>query len=90
MKIEPNVKLLAHTPEPEKIVSMGAKLCYSPLDIDELETSLEDKDNSKFIEMLSNIGHHSVLEHVSFTFGIEGVSRAFTHQLVRHVRPVSI
>lgn len=84
MNIEPNVKLLAHTPNPENVVSMGAKLCYSPLGISELETSIEESDNSKFIQMLSNIGHESPIEHVSFTFGIEGVSRAFTHQLVRH------
>jgi len=38
----------------------------------------------KFVEMLVRSGHHSVLEHASATFRIEGGSRAFTHQLVRH------
>ena len=37
-----------------------------------------------FLEMLTNMGHESPIEHISFTFGIEGISRACSHQLVRH------
>lgn len=78
------VELIAHTPEPEKLAATAAKLCYSSSDIGTLRDGLtEDKVNS-FIDMIVSIGHESVLEHVSFTFGIEGISRACSHQLVRH------
>jgi thymidylate synthase (FAD) len=78
------VKLLSHTPEPEKLVATAAKLCYSSSDIETLRDGLTDDKIESFIDMLTSIGHESVMEHVSFTFGIEGVSRACTHQLVRH------
>lgn len=79
-----NVKILNHTPDPEKLIATAAKLCYSSSNIEDLfEKQTEDKVVD-FIQRLSNMGHESPLEHISFTFGIEGVSRALTHQLVRH------
>ncbi|SEH37058.1 thymidylate synthase (FAD) [Ruminococcus flavefaciens] len=78
------VKLLSHTPDPERLVATAAKLCYSSSDIESLRDGLTDEKTESFIDMLASIGHESVMEHVSFTFGIEGVSRACTHQLVRH------
>lgn len=78
------VELISHTPEPEKLVATAAKLCYSSSNIDSLREGLTDKKTESFIDMLVSIGHESVMEHVSFTFGIEGISRACSHQLVRH------
>lgn len=78
------VTLLSHTPEPEKIAATAAKLCYSSSDIDSLSEGLTEEKTKDFIKMLVSIGHESVMEHVSFTFGIEGISRACSHQLVRH------
>lgn len=78
------VELISHTPEPEKIIASAAKLCYSNADIDEIREKLTDNNISRFVEMLSNIGHESPIEHISFTFGIQGVSRAFLTQLTRH------
>ena len=78
------VLLLAHTPDPEKVVATAAKLCYSSSDIGSLRDGLTEEKTAGFIEMLASIGHESVMEHVSFTFGIEGISRACSHQLVRH------
>lgn len=80
MKIE----LIAHTPEPEKLAATAAKLCYSSSGISELRDGLTTEKTESFIDMLVSIGHESVMEHVSFTFGIEGISRACSHQLVRH------
>ena len=71
-----NVKLLAYTPEPEKTVATAAKLCYSSSGISDLRDGLTDEKTASFIDMLVSIGHESVMEHVSFTFGIEGISRA--------------
>ena len=79
------VKLLTHTPEPGKIIAAAAKLCYSnKVDIDSIMDDLTPENTEKLIDDLMNSGHESPLEHVSFTFAVEGVSRNFTHELVRH------
>lgn len=78
------VKLLRHTPEPEKTVAMSARLCYSPIGAAQLEEKMTDEQAAKLVRKLVNMGHFSTLEHVTFTFAIEGVSRVLTHQLVRH------
>ncbi|MGL6107806.1 FAD-dependent thymidylate synthase [Romboutsia sp.] len=78
------VKIIAHTPQPEKVISMAAKLCYSPVGVEQIEENLTDEQIDKFLNMLINIGHESPLEHVSFTFAVEGISRACSHQIVRH------
>jgi len=79
-----NVKLLSYTPQPEKVISMAAKLCYSSVGVEEIEENLTEESVDKFLNMLINIGHESPLEHVSFTFAVEGISRACSHQIVRH------
>lgn len=78
------VTLLTHTPNPEKTVAMAAKLCYSPSGIEDISEGLTEEKTASFINMLANLGHASPTEHASFTFGIEGISRACSHQLVRH------
>ena len=77
------VTVLAHTAEPVKVVAMAARLCYSPLDIENLRCSAIAEDQ-QLIEKVLALGHESVLEHASFSLGIEGVSRVLSHQLVRH------
>ncbi len=79
-----NVTLISYTPEPEKIVATAAKLCYSPCSIEETKNKLTDESIKSFVKMLADIGHESPLEHITFTFGIEGVSRALLAQLTRH------
>lgn len=78
------VKLLDHTPEPERTVAMAARLCYSAAGAEELSERLSDEQVQKMVKKMVKLGHGSTLEHASFTFGIEGVSRVLTHQLVRH------
>ena len=78
-----HVELLIHTPDPEQVVAAAARLCYSNASIDELMEKSK-VDRQEFLEKILSLGHHSVLEHVSFSFGIEGISRACSHQLVRH------
>ena len=78
------VKLLAHTPEPEKVISMAAKLCYSPVGVDAIAENLTQESINKFLNMLVSMVHESPIEHVTFTFGIEGISRSCSHQIVRH------
>ena len=77
------VQLLTHTPDPERVVAAAARLCYSGSSIDEL-MNRETAEQEKLLRKILELGHYSVLEHANFTFGVEGISRACSHQLVRH------
>lgn len=79
-----HVELLYHTPDPERAIATAARLCYAPVGAAELmETMPEERVRSVLTTIMSS-GHFSTLEHASYTFAIDGVSRALTHQLVRH------
>ena len=78
------VVLLAHTPTPEQTVAAAARLCYSDTDVEALRESISQERAEQFVEMLAGFGHESPVEHVTFTFGIEGVSRSFLAQVTRH------
>ncbi len=78
------VFLIAHSINPVKTVAQAAKLCYSSSSIEDLGNNLTDEKAAEFVEMLSDLGHESPLEHASFTFGIEGVSRSLLAQITRH------
>jgi len=78
------VSLLQHTPDPERSVALAARLCYSSASITELDDRLSASAIAGLLEKIMSLGHQSVLEHAAFTFGIEGISRACSHQLVRH------
>ena len=78
------VKILEHTPNPEKLVAACAKLCYSNSPVDEIMENLTDETVEKFLTKLVDMGHESPTEHVSFTFMIDGVSRALLAQITRH------
>lgn len=78
------VRLLAYTPEPEKVVAAAAKLCYSSTHIDDLLAGLTPEKSREFVERLAKLGHESPTEHVSFTFALEGVSRSLLAQITRH------
>ncbi|SNS38710.1 thymidylate synthase (FAD) [Anaerovirgula multivorans] len=84
MESKLKLKLLAYTPNADAVVAKGGKLCYYPGGIEELEEGLTEEKIGKFVAMLAEMEHESPLEHAVFTFGIEGVSRSLTHQLVRH------
>lgn len=78
------VKLIAHTPDPEKVISMASRTCYSALDLDGLADKVDRVDNAGYIRGVLNSGHTSVVEHASFTFGAQGVSRSLLAQITRH------
>ena len=83
------VSLLAYTQTvngqgPEAVVALAGKLCYSKADILSLREKLSEEDIKKFINRLSSYKHYSPFEHANFTFGIEGISRTCSHQIVRH------
>lgn len=78
-----NVSLITHTPDPVVTVALAGRLCYSASEIKELHENIKEKA-PQFVEKLASLGHLSPLEHVSFTFGVEGVSRALLAQITRH------
>ena len=78
-----NVELLGYTPNPDFLTGMAAMLTHSEAKTETLckEDTTKVKD---LLDFVIQLGHTSVVEHASFTFSISGVSRALTHQLVRH------
>ena len=79
-----NVTLIAHTPEPEKVIAMASRTCYSALDLEGLDKKTDAADNAAYIRRVLASGHTSIAEHASFTFGLEGVSRTLLAQITRH------
>jgi len=78
------VRLIRHTPEPEKLVAIAARLCYSPVGVEDLDEKLDLGSAQKLVRFVIKSGHLSTIEHVCFTFAVEGISRVLSHQLVRH------
>ncbi len=83
-EIKLKVELLRNTLQPEELVAMGAKLCYTNMDLNSLQDKISTSDQSKFIQKLNALGHSSVQEHATFTFAISGISRVCLAQLTRH------
>ncbi|MBQ3484645.1 MAG: FAD-dependent thymidylate synthase, partial [Clostridia bacterium] len=83
-RAEMKVALIRHTLSPEEVVALGARLCYSKARVDDLLERVSTRDQTDFVNRIMGMGHDSVLEHASFTFGIEGVSRVLLAQITRH------
>lgn len=79
-----HVELLQYTGNPERVVSAAAKLCYSSSGVADILNGLDAEKVQSFLKKLMDMGHESPIEHVSFTFGIEGVSRSLLAQITRH------
>ncbi|NHM14351.1 FAD-dependent thymidylate synthase [Xiamenia xianingshaonis] len=79
-----HVELLYHTPDPERAIATAARLCYAPVGASELMETMPEERVKSVLSTIMESGHFSTLEHASYTFAVEGVSRALTHQLVRH------
>lgn len=79
-----SVELVQHTPNPEHVIACAARLCYADVDACALVDTLTDAQEERVLQTILRNGHGSPLEHASFTFAVDGVSRALTHQLVRH------
>jgi len=72
------VELISITKDPERVIEIAARTCY------DTRHKLYDKESGKFLHKLMKAGHMSVFEHAWATFDISGISRACSHQLVRH------
>lgn len=78
------VELISHTIDPEQVIVAAIRQCYSKVNAAELKEKTNEETRQRLINQIVKSGHTSTIEHASFTFAIEGVSRAATHQLVRH------
>jgi len=79
-----DVRLLYHTPDPERAIATAARLCYAPVGAAELLETMSPEAIHRVLKTIMDSGHLSTLEHASYTFAVDGVSRSLTHQLVRH------
>jgi len=78
------VLLINFIPNPDETVAMAAKLCYSSTNVENIKKKISKIEIENFIKKIIQMGHLSPVEHASFTFAIEGIFRACSHQLVRH------
>jgi len=78
------VKLIAYTPEPEKVCAASAMTSFKLKGASAHIDKITDEETHKIIRMVLGYGHVSVIEHANFTFSVEEVSRSCTHELVRH------
>ncbi|MFN2268708.1 MAG: FAD-dependent thymidylate synthase [Desulfonatronovibrio sp.] len=88
-QVQLQVKLLAGTPNAMSLIYAAFRQCYSPGFVGDLWPRLvsgevNSNDQAGFIAKVLESGHDSPVEHVSYSFAVEGISRALTHQLVRH------
>lgn len=86
MSVYPQLKvsLISFTNNPEQTCAIAANLCYSSLSKAELIKSLSASKIEQLLDKIIDLGHLSVLEHATFSFLVEGISRISTHQLIRH------
>lgn len=84
MPADLRVTLLQYTPSPERAVASAGRLCYAPVSAAELKLAMTEDEVRRLVRGLVRSGHMSALEHAVFTFAIDGISRACSHQLVRH------
>lgn len=78
------VSLIYHTPNPERVVATATRLCYSHTHPDDLLEKLSDERIDYLLNTITTAKHYSTFEHAVFMFSISGISRACSHQLVRH------
>lgn len=76
--------LMRTTPDPDRLVAIAARRCYSSRSADEIDESLTDAEVERLLDFLRQRNHLSPFEHADFSFSVDGISRALSHQLVRH------
>jgi thymidylate synthase (FAD) len=81
---QPTVRFVWRTPQPLRVIAVAARMTYSRAPIENLMKNITDEEMTRSVAAILERGHWSVLRHVSFCFTVSGVSRALSHQLVRH------
>ena len=82
------VELLYHTPDPERAIATAARLCYAPVGAAELMEAMPEERVKSVLSTIMSAGHTSTLEHASYTFAVDGVSRRRSSSWTR-ARPAS-
>jgi len=82
--VRPVVTLLAYVPDADRLAAMAARQCYSAGSILDLPEPLSPQTTSRMVNRVVSAGHTSCVEHNQFVFGVRGISRSCSHQLVRH------
>ncbi len=79
-----NLVLMRTTPEPDRLVAIAARRCYSNRSAEDIDEKLSDAEVERLLDFLRQRNHLSPFEHADFSFSVDGISRALSHQLVRH------
>ena len=82
--VRPVAMLLAATPQADRLAAMAARQCYSAGSVLDLPQPLTPKQTAHLVNRVVSAGHTSCIEHNQFVFGVRGISRSCSHQLVRH------
>ncbi len=82
--VRPVALLLASVPNADRLAAMAARQCYSAGSVLDLPDALSPKTTARLVNRVISAGHTSCVEHNQFVFGIRGISRSCSHQLVRH------
>jgi thymidylate synthase (FAD) len=82
--VRPVAILLAATPDADRLAAMAARQCYSTGSVLDLPQPLSAKQTAHLVNRVVSAGHTSCVEHNQFVFGVRGISRSCSHQLVRH------
>lgn len=81
----PIVEMVSAPDNTLKTVYVACRTCYSEQYPQEIWN--DDYSDEKMLKLLTKVmssGHHSTLEHCQYVFAVSGISRACSHQLVRH------
>ncbi|KXB05953.1 hypothetical protein AKJ53_01690 [candidate division MSBL1 archaeon SCGC-AAA382F02] len=78
------VELIEHTSQPDMLAAAAARSCHSNKGASEIQESEDEEELKRVLRKTVEQGHTAVIEHANFTFSIKGISRACSHQLVRH------
>ncbi|MDN5280339.1 MAG: thymidylate synthase [Clostridiales bacterium] len=79
-----NLVLMRTTPNPDRLVAVAARRCYSSRSADVIEDKISEAEIARLLDFLRQRNHLSPFEHADFSFSVDGISRALSHQLVRH------
>jgi thymidylate synthase (FAD) len=82
--VRPVATLLASVPDADRLAAMAARQCYTAGSILDLPEPLSAKTTARMVDKVVSAGHTSCIEHNQFVFGVRGISRSCSHQLVRH------
>lgn len=79
-----HVELLSYTPDPANLIGLAGRMCYSDAGIEGIKEKINREEQNGFIEKIIKLGSKSILDHINFTFAVEGISKRLSRQLATY------